>query len=230
MLRTCCSSAVRHLPLDGAALVEPVGPLFAADIRRQRASRMRGFRQWRWHLDEAYVKINGEMHYLRRPQACRDRTQSAATPLVMRKTTPASLAVRTGMIGAGNDPSTPSSAVRDSLLFNCLDRPSARSVDNRCHCRLHSRRGRAVCPGRPYVGGVWPLVGFGSWGAAALTYCHYFRHPASRCQRVTRDLVEGVSLFGLLSLLGSRSRLSSCGRTGEVCRSGSGAHRHSFTF
>jgi len=40
------------------------GPLFAADIRRQRVSRMRGFRQWRWHLDEMYVKINGEMRYL----------------------------------------------------------------------------------------------------------------------------------------------------------------------
>jgi putative transposase len=25
---------------------------------------MRGFRLWRWHLDEVYVKINGEMHYL----------------------------------------------------------------------------------------------------------------------------------------------------------------------
>jgi putative transposase len=40
------------------------GPLFAADIRRQRVSRMRGFRQWKWHLDEVYVKINGEMRYL----------------------------------------------------------------------------------------------------------------------------------------------------------------------
>jgi putative transposase len=40
------------------------GPMFAADIRRQRVSRMRGFRQWKWHLDEVYVKINGEMHYL----------------------------------------------------------------------------------------------------------------------------------------------------------------------
>ena len=35
------------------------GPMFAADIRRQRTSRMRGFRHWRWHLDEVYVKING---------------------------------------------------------------------------------------------------------------------------------------------------------------------------
>ena len=40
------------------------GPLFAADIRRQRVSRMRGFRQWKWHLDEMYVKLNGEMVYL----------------------------------------------------------------------------------------------------------------------------------------------------------------------
>jgi putative transposase len=40
------------------------GPLFAADNRRQRVSRMRGFRQWRWHLDEMYVKVNGEMRYL----------------------------------------------------------------------------------------------------------------------------------------------------------------------
>ena len=39
-------------------------PMFAADIRRQRASSMRGCRQWRWHLDEMYVKINGETHYL----------------------------------------------------------------------------------------------------------------------------------------------------------------------
>jgi len=28
------------------------GPLFAADIRRQRVSRMREFRHWRWHVDE----------------------------------------------------------------------------------------------------------------------------------------------------------------------------------
>ena len=40
------------------------GPLFASDIRRQRVSKMRGFRQWRWHLDEMYVKLNGEMVYL----------------------------------------------------------------------------------------------------------------------------------------------------------------------
>jgi len=40
------------------------GPMFAADIRRQRVNRMRGIRHWRWHLDEVFVKINGERHYL----------------------------------------------------------------------------------------------------------------------------------------------------------------------
>jgi transposase-like protein len=40
------------------------GPMFAGDIRRQRVSRMRGFRHWNWHLDEMYVKLNGEMVYL----------------------------------------------------------------------------------------------------------------------------------------------------------------------
>lgn len=40
------------------------GPMFAVDIRWQRVSCMRGFRHWRWHLDEMYVKLNGEMVYL----------------------------------------------------------------------------------------------------------------------------------------------------------------------
>ena len=40
------------------------GPLFASDIRRQRTSQMGGFRHWRWHLDEMFVKVNGEMRYL----------------------------------------------------------------------------------------------------------------------------------------------------------------------
>lgn len=38
--------------------------MFVTDIRRQRVSRMRGFRQGRWHLDEMYVKLNGKMVYL----------------------------------------------------------------------------------------------------------------------------------------------------------------------
>ena len=40
------------------------GPLFAADMRLQQVNRVYGFRQWKWHLDEMYVKINGEMVYL----------------------------------------------------------------------------------------------------------------------------------------------------------------------
>lgn len=40
------------------------GPMFASQIRRQRVSQMRGFCHWRWHLDEVFVMINGEQHYL----------------------------------------------------------------------------------------------------------------------------------------------------------------------
>jgi putative transposase len=40
------------------------GPMFAGEIRRKRVDRMRAFSNWRWHVDEVFVKINGERHYL----------------------------------------------------------------------------------------------------------------------------------------------------------------------
>ena len=40
------------------------GPMFAAEIRKRRVSGMRAYSNWRWHLDEVFVKINGETHYL----------------------------------------------------------------------------------------------------------------------------------------------------------------------
>jgi putative transposase len=40
------------------------GPMFSADIRRRRVEQMRSSPQWRWHLDEMFVRINGEVHYL----------------------------------------------------------------------------------------------------------------------------------------------------------------------
>ena len=40
------------------------GPMFAAEIRKKRVERKRANTHRRWHLDEVYVKINGEMHYL----------------------------------------------------------------------------------------------------------------------------------------------------------------------
>ena len=40
------------------------GPLFAAEIKKKRSASMRNLPQWRWHLDEVFVRINGEMRYL----------------------------------------------------------------------------------------------------------------------------------------------------------------------
>ena len=55
---------------------------------------MRGCPQWRWHLDEVFVKINGEQHYLWRAVdhegevleavATRTRDRKAATKLLKR--------------------------------------------------------------------------------------------------------------------------------------------------
>jgi putative transposase len=36
--------------------------MFAAEIRKRRTSGMKSSR-WRWHLNEMFVKINGERHY-----------------------------------------------------------------------------------------------------------------------------------------------------------------------
>ena len=40
------------------------GPLFAAEIRKNRIDHPRSYSNWRWHLDEVFVRINGETHYL----------------------------------------------------------------------------------------------------------------------------------------------------------------------
>ncbi len=40
------------------------GPKFAAEIKRKRVDHMRAYSNWRWHVDEVFVKINGEQHYL----------------------------------------------------------------------------------------------------------------------------------------------------------------------
>jgi len=39
------------------------GPVFAAEIRKCRIQG-RSFSLWKWHLDEVFVRINGEQHYL----------------------------------------------------------------------------------------------------------------------------------------------------------------------
>ena len=39
------------------------GPIFAGEIRKRRIEG-RDWSNWRWHLDEVFVRINGERHYL----------------------------------------------------------------------------------------------------------------------------------------------------------------------
>jgi putative transposase len=38
--------------------------MFASTIRKRRVQAMRQHTHWRWHLDEVYVRVQGEMRYL----------------------------------------------------------------------------------------------------------------------------------------------------------------------
>ncbi len=40
------------------------GPMFAREIRKKRMHPVNNHSNWKWHLDEVFVKINGENHYL----------------------------------------------------------------------------------------------------------------------------------------------------------------------
>jgi putative transposase len=40
------------------------GPKFASEIRKRRSQSMRCHSNWKWHLDEMFVKINGERYFL----------------------------------------------------------------------------------------------------------------------------------------------------------------------
>ena len=69
--------------------------MFASEIRRKRVRRMRQFTHWKWHLDEVYVKINGEMRYLWRAVdhegevlesfVTKDRDKAAALKFIKKK-------------------------------------------------------------------------------------------------------------------------------------------------
>ncbi len=50
------------------------GPMFGAEIRKKRMAQMDGYPQWRWHLDEVFVKINGKLCYLGAPSTMKARS------------------------------------------------------------------------------------------------------------------------------------------------------------
>ncbi len=40
------------------------GPIFASEIRQKRVQQLREFSNWRWQVDEVFVKVIGKKHYL----------------------------------------------------------------------------------------------------------------------------------------------------------------------
>lgn len=55
------------------------GPIFVAEFRKCRIELMKSSR-WQWHLDEMFVNINGEMHYLWRASVTRARCWTTSLP------------------------------------------------------------------------------------------------------------------------------------------------------
>ena len=62
------------------------GPMFAAEIRKRRIEGMKSSR-WRWHLDEVFVKINGERHYLWRAVDHEGEVCRNSPPFILQFTT-----------------------------------------------------------------------------------------------------------------------------------------------
>jgi putative transposase len=62
--RICWPNEESKAAQDRPVLVEPIWP----DVRRrdpqETVAQMRGYPQWRWHVDEMFVKINGKLCYL----------------------------------------------------------------------------------------------------------------------------------------------------------------------
>ena len=40
------------------------GPLMAVEIKQKRIQQLRTYSKWKWHIDEVFVKIKGDRHYL----------------------------------------------------------------------------------------------------------------------------------------------------------------------
>ena len=40
------------------------GPLFATEVQKKRTAQITSHMQWRWHIDEVFVKIGGKNYYL----------------------------------------------------------------------------------------------------------------------------------------------------------------------
>ena len=61
--KICCTSGIDVSHEAVKYWWHRFGPMFAAEIQKRRIASMKSSK-WRWHLDEMFVKINGERHYL----------------------------------------------------------------------------------------------------------------------------------------------------------------------
>jgi putative transposase len=158
------------------------GPMFAAEIRKKRVARMRGYAQWRWHVDEVFVKINGKLRYLWR--AVDHEGEVLETAVTVKRDRAAALKFLKRLIKANG---RPRSVVTDGLCsysaamkeIGAADRHEVgRSLNNRAE-NSHQpfrRRERAM----PRFRNMKTLQKFSSVHAAIHNHFNHQRHLVSR--------------------------------------------------
>ena len=133
------------------------GPIFATEIRPKRARHLQAWPQWRWHLDEMFVRINGKIHYLWRA-VDQEREVLEAYVTKRRNRNAALKFLRKAMKRYGR----PKTIVTDKLgSYHC-------SARRRPAERLQGERGSRVAEG---VGGVRHMDEGRCLHEAAGSYC-----------------------------------------------------------
>jgi putative transposase len=146
------------------------GPMFAAEIRKRRVAHMRGYPQWRWHLDEVFVKVNGKLCYLWRAVDHEGEVLEA-------------------VVTAKRD-----KAAALKLLKRIMKKyGQLRSIATDGLCSYSAAMNEIGIEDRHEVGGLWGAKKIRRAMSAYKTYYNHWRPHRSLCQRAPYD--SGVPHF-----------------------------------
>ena len=185
------------------------GPMFAAAIRKRRIHH-RSFSQWRWHLDEVFVRINGETHYLWRAVdhegevlevfATKRRDRRAALKFLKRT-----------MKRYGR----PRSIVTDRLrsyrsamkaIGNAAAHECGRWLNNRAENSHQTHRRRVVgrASRRRILGPGPPRLGIPSAAACSITFCKSAGRPVQPSCRAPPKRKRSITCSMMVNALSAR--------------------------
>jgi len=165
------------------------GPMFAAEIRKRRVHQ-RSHSNWRWHLDEVFVKINGETHYLWR--AVDHEGEVLEVFVTKRRNRKAALQFLKGAMKRYGQPRV---IVTDRLRsYRAAMNVIENAADQECGRWLNNRAENSHQPFRRRVGAmskfrdIKTLQKFASAHASIFNHFNHDRHLTSRTEfRIARS-------------------------------------------